>query len=143
MQKIKYISIVKWGSLLVAGILIAIIVRNNAGLLGQFRSFTVTIDNQSDYELTSVETGVLVSGPNGEIVGNHSIDVFKQAVKSGEIVKIRPSLQLSGEGGVYLKYTNSKGEASKKTICSYTESLSGYSKVIITNDNISVEQNCS
>lgn len=110
--------------------------------VNQFRSFSVTIDNQSDYDLTSVETGVLVSGPNGEAVESDSKETLDQTIESGEKLKIRPILSLSGEGGIYLRY-NSEGKETKKTICSYTESLSGYSKVIITNSNVTVEEKCN
>ncbi|MEK4060332.1 MULTISPECIES: hypothetical protein [Paenibacillus] len=114
-------------------------------LIQQFGSFTVTVDNQSDYDLFSVETGVLTSDSTGQIIESSSKESFEQGISSGTKVKISPELSLSGEGGIYLKYTDPRDESSPKTvgICSYTESLSGHSKVIITNDDVSVAENCS
>lgn len=116
---------------------------NNSEFLNQFKSFAVTIDNQSDYDINSVETGVLVSNSTGDVVESESKDTFDKIIKSGEETSIRPNLQISGEGGIYLKYADSRGETFKKTICSYTESLSGYSEVIITNDNVTVDEKCN
>lgn len=132
--------------LIIAGSIIAATAGSDiVNLIQQFKSFTVTVDNQSDYDLFSVETGVLTSDSTGQVVESSSKESFEQGIPSGRKVKISPELSLSGEGGIYLKYTDPRAEASPKTvgICSYTESLSGYSKVIITNDDVSVEENCS
>lgn len=114
-------------------------------LIQQFRSFTVTVDNQSDYDLLSVETGVLASDSTGQVVESGSKEKYEQGIPGGKKVKISPELSLSGEGGIYLKYTDSRDGAPPRRIgiCSYTESLSGSSRVIITNDGVDVEENCS
>ncbi|MEK5026398.1 hypothetical protein [Paenibacillus sp. FSL M7-1046] len=132
--------------LIIAGSITAATVGSDVvKLIQQFGSFTVTVDNQSDYDLFSVETGVLTSDSAGQIIESSSKESFEQGIPSGRKVKISPELSLSGEGGIYLKYTDPRDEDSPKTvgICSYTESLSGHSKVIITNDDVSVEENCS
>ncbi|WP_433746022.1 hypothetical protein [Paenibacillus amylolyticus] len=132
--------------IIVVGITVAVLssVKSNAfSFLNQFSSFTVTIDNQSDFNLSSVETGVLVSGAQGGTVESGSKDTLGTEIKSGEVVKIHPSLSLSGEGGIYLKFTDSRGETTNKMICSYTESLSGYSNVIVSNNNVSVKEKCN
>ncbi|OKP89665.1 hypothetical protein A3842_04045 [Paenibacillus sp. P3E] len=136
--------ILMWCIFIVVGIAAIFVVKfNNFEFLNQFKSFAVTIDNQSENDIISVETGVLVSNSAGDIVESDSKDTFDKIIKSGEETRIRPNLQLSGEGGIYLKYTDSRKETFKKTICSYTESLSGYSKVIITNDNVTVDEKCN
>ncbi|MCG7378686.1 hypothetical protein MH215_16890 [Paenibacillus sp. ACRSA] len=132
--------------IMVVGITIVVLslVKSDAfSFLNQFRSFTVTIDNQSDFNLSSVETGVLVTGAQGVTVESGSKDMYGAEIKSGEVIKIRPNLSLSGEGGIYLKITDSNGETTNKMICSYTESLSGYSNVIVTNNNVSVKEQCN
>lgn len=130
--KIKPLWTVVLSIIIVVGLVFAIkvIVQSNVfEFLKQFRSFNVTIDNQSDYDLTSVETG--------------SKDEFDKEIKSGDVVKITPNLSISGEGRVYLKYSDSRGETSNEMICSYTETLSGYSNVIITNENVKIDEKCN
>ncbi|CAG5092896.1 Uncharacterized protein TXXE_19030 [Thermobacillus xylanilyticus] len=55
---------------------------------------------------------------------------------------IKPQLTVHREGGIYLKFTDSGGKEVNKTVCSYTESASGYSIVTIMNDQIKVEEKC-
>lgn len=126
-----------------AGIMVVVQLNNNYGVLGlvaQLQSFRVTVDNQSDFELSILETGV-VTGAAAEA----SVDEVGKILKSGKTVKIKPRLTLSGEGGIYLKYSDKREPDVPRTIgiCSYTETLSGYSKVIITNDKVTIKQNCS
>ncbi|MEK3717020.1 MULTISPECIES: hypothetical protein [unclassified Paenibacillus] len=126
-----------------AGIMVVVQLNNNYGVLGlvaQLQSFRVTVDNQSDFELSIQETGV-VTGAAAEA----SADEVGKILKSGKTLKIKPRLTLSGEGGIYLKYSDPREPDVPKTIgvCSYTETLSGYSKVIITNDKVTVKENCS
>lgn len=110
------------------------------GLVAQLQSFQLRVDNQSDFELRILETGVATSS-----AAEASVDEVGKILKSEKTVKIKPQLTLSGEGGIYLKYSDSREPDVPKTIgvCSYTETLSGYSKVIITNDKVTIEQNCS
>ncbi|MBT2293745.1 hypothetical protein J7E73_32560 [Paenibacillus albidus] len=114
-------------------------------LLNLFRSFTVTVDNRSDYDMGIVETGIIKGMSEGKIVGTGSKDKVDQEIKSGQKIKIKPDLQLTGEGGIYLEYTDSRSDSSSQRIgiCSYTEYLSGYSKVTITNDEVTVDEDCS
>ncbi|MEK3901369.1 hypothetical protein [Paenibacillus sp. FSL R7-0179] len=126
-----------------AGIMRVVQLDNKYGVLGlvaQLQSFQVRVDNQSDFELRILETGVVTSS-----AAEASVDEVGKILKSEKTVKIKPQLTLSGEGGIYLKYSDSREPDVPKTIgvCSYTETLSGYSKVIITNDKVTIEQNCS
>jgi hypothetical protein len=95
--------------------------------------FSVTISNKSDYDLMSVETG---------IVSGASKDLYDKKIIAGAKAKIIPELRLTGEGAVYLKYTDSKGDTTDAVVCGYTESLSGRSTVTIYNDRVDVKQNC-
>ncbi|MGM0884889.1 MAG: hypothetical protein ACQEXQ_28090 [Bacillota bacterium] len=99
----------------------------------RFGSFSITISNKSDYDIVSVETG---------IIKGTSKDIYTEVIKSGEKIKIKPRLSLTGEGAIYINYTNSNGDTKEKTVCGYTESLSGYSKVTINDDKVTVEENC-
>lgn len=118
------------GLLLILLVFLAIWARN---LLEPFRAFTVTISNESDYDIVSVETG---------IVSGSSKHPYAKIIGAGEKVKIKPDLTLMGEGSIYQEYTDSNGDLKETVVCGYTEYVSGHSKVIIRNDRIDVEQNC-
>lgn len=138
-KKRSFILIVAAFSLMIIAFLFFNFYRTNIDVFRQFLSFSVTINNQSDYDIVSLETGT-VEGPSGEIKA--SKDYYSKTIKSGEKVKIKPKLSLTGEGGIYLKYNDSRGETISKAVCSYTESLSGYSEVTINNDKVTIEENC-
>ncbi len=95
--------------------------------------FSVTISNKSDYDLVSVETG---------IVSGVSKDLYDKIINAGSKAKIKPELRLTGEGAIYLKYTDSRGDSKDAVVCGYTESLSGRSMVTVYNDRVDVKQNC-
>ncbi|MBD0384820.1 hypothetical protein [Paenibacillus sedimenti] len=99
----------------------------------QFQSFSVTIKNKSDYDIVSIEIGIIKGASN---------DIYTEKIMSGETGKINPILSLKGEGAIYLKYTDSRGSTKEETVCGYTEYLSGNSKVTISNDKVTIEQNC-
>lgn len=99
-----------------------------------FKRFTVTVDNQSDYEVMSIETG---------IIQRESKDLYANTIKSGQKKKIKPDLKHSGEGAIYLKFTDSRGQTKEETVCSYTEYLSGYSTITIYNDRTAVVEKCN
>lgn len=98
-----------------------------------FEDYSITIRNKSDYDIVSVEIG---------IIKGTSKDIYTKKIISGEKIKIKPELSLTGEGAIYMKYTDSRGDTIEKTVCGYTESLSGNSKVTISNDKVTVEENC-
>ncbi|OMF36709.1 hypothetical protein BK133_08670 [Paenibacillus sp. FSL H8-0548] len=109
-------------------------IRINTDNFGYFQSFSVTINNQSDYDIVSVETG---------IVAGTSKHIYDKQIKAGDSARIKPKLSLVGEGAVYLKYTDSRGDVTETSACGYTESLSGRIKLTITNDGvIENEQKC-
>lgn len=136
-----------WGvvSVIVAVILVvgsAVVWKNNSELFREFRSFSVKIVNKSDYDLVSVETGILQSDSSGNAVASGSKDTYDKKIKAGREKAIKPKLRIDGEGGIYLKYTDSRGETVQKTVCSYTEYVSGYSTVTIHNDKVEVQEKC-
>ncbi|MEK4326687.1 hypothetical protein MKZ24_11855 [Paenibacillus sp. FSL R7-0297] len=132
------------GTAVIAAVFIlAAQVNSKYGILSmaaQFQSFRVTVNNESDFDLSILETGVVTGAAAGA-----STDELGKTLSSGKTIKIRPRLSLSGEGGIYLKYTDPRAPDVLQTIgvCSYTESLSGYSKVTITNNKVTVKENCS
>ncbi|WP_218135405.1 hypothetical protein [Paenibacillus sp. 276b] len=110
--------------------------------LDPFRHLRITIHNQSDYDLSNI-TARVSSGVDSFNTNNEgTIYNLNKAVPSGEQVKFAPQLQLSGEGSVYLEFTNSRGETYNKTVCGYTEYLSGNSYVTVTNETITVREDC-
>lgn len=117
------------------------------GILNFLKNFSVTIVNESDHDIVSVETGILVTGFSGGIVESGSKDTYTRTIQSGKSATIKPklSLRVDGslrEGGIYMRFEDSSGAKAEKMICSYTEYLAGHSKVTVTNDDIVVEQDC-
>lgn len=117
--------------------------KTNDEWFSRFRSFSVTVVNQSDYDLVSVETGILGGGDPGHADKSDTKRIFAKPIKAGDKKVLSPKLSMNGEGGIYLKYTNSRGDTVQKTVCSYTESASGSSTITIQNDRVDVKENCS
>jgi len=133
----KSIIIIAVVAILAAGIFLAYQTYEN--LLRQFQSFTVEIVNQSELDIVKVETGLLSGTPSQPDESKHS---FEQPIASGKKAKITPKLKFFGEGSIYMEFTDSSGKTTQKTVCSYTESASGYSTVTITDKQITVEEHC-
>jgi len=108
--------------------------RTNTDNFGMLQSFSVTIHNQSDYDIVSVGTG---------IISSQEVHSYAKEIKAGDTARIKPQLTLAGEGAVYLKYTDSRGITKETVACGYTESLSGSSRLTIDNDGVAEnEQKC-
>ncbi|MFC4597602.1 hypothetical protein [Cohnella hongkongensis] len=104
-------------------------------LVEPFGPLRVTVVNETDAALVSVESG---------IVSGSSKHTYRQAIEAGESARIKPELSLSGEGAVYQKFYFSGGEVKEAVVCGYTESLSGTATVTLRADGrIDVEQSCS
>ncbi|MEK4348906.1 hypothetical protein [Paenibacillus sp. FSL P4-0184] len=116
------------------GIVIAFGISTISNILSPFKSFLLTVDNQSDDDISSIEIG---------LIHTDSKELFTSPIKKGETKRFKPTLSLSGEGSIYLKYTNAKGQSTQETVCGYTEFLSGYSTVTITNEGTTVVQQCN
>ncbi|WP_270166401.1 hypothetical protein [Paenibacillus sp. SYP-B4298] len=125
--------------LIIAGLNLLI---GSSDFIRQFQSFSLTVINQSDYDLISVETGIVQRDDSGNTVEG-SKHLYSNVIESGQEVVIRPRLTINGEGGIYMVYIDSIGKEARKGVCSYTESASGYAIATITNDNIKVEEKCS
>lgn len=139
----KTISIV---FILILTVVLGIFVSFDKGKLSfikQFMGFTVTINNHSDFDIIEIKLGIIAGNSNVKTFKEDSEVVHDKQINSGSSTTLKPKLLLEGEGGIYLKFTNSKGETIKKTICSYTESLSGHSDVTVRNDTVNVTENCS
>ncbi|WP_157279783.1 hypothetical protein [Paenibacillus swuensis] len=99
----------------------------------------MVIHNQSDHAVKAIEIGV---DSSGQTKGTPSA-TYNRTIQKKTKVKFTPQLRMTGEGSIYLKYTDSKGNTVKKTICSYTETLSGHSKVTIKNNEVTVVEDCT
>ncbi len=106
-----------------------------------YRHLRITIHNQSDYNLTDIQAS-LVQGDSYNTNESGSTYVFKEDIPSGAKVKFAPQLKLSGEETVSLEFTDSRGKTYNKMVCGYTEYLSGNSYVTVTNDNVTVKEEC-
>lgn len=117
--------------------------KDNRSLFDQFRSFSVTIDNRSDFELSVFEVGTYKSAESeGNVAAGESKAAVDKTIRSGDRLTVKPKLSIVGEGGIYLKMTDANGDPVTHGVCSYTESLSGKSKVTVTNEGVKIEQNC-
>ncbi|MGV2964313.1 hypothetical protein [Paenibacillus sp. AGC30] len=116
--------------------------RSFLNVIDPFRHLRITIHNQSDYDITNIQAS-LVQGDNS--LNNNesgSTYVFDKDIPSGANVKFAPQLKLSGEGALSLAFTDSRGKTYNKTVCGYTEYLSGNSYVTVTNENVTVKEEC-
>lgn len=132
---------------MIVGISLFVEVFVNSGIINYFKNFTVTIVNKSDHDIIYAEAGVLVTGPSGGVVESGSKDTYPKTIRSGKSATFEPKLSLTvdgsrREGGIYLDFEDASGNRYRKMVCSYTEILSGSSKVIVSNEEIVVEQDC-
>ncbi|WP_169082969.1 hypothetical protein [Paenibacillus sp. PL91] len=108
--------------------------RTNTDHFNMFMPFAVTLNNDSDYDIVSVKMG---------IVSSTSAHTYTKPIKAGDSVRIKPQLQLTGEGAVYLEYTDARGVTRENIACGYTESLTGRAELTIDNDRFVLnEQDC-
>lgn len=108
----------------------------------QFLGFSVTITNQLDTDIAYFEVGTYREKEEGKVV-KLSTATYNKPLKSGDKRNFRPDITLGGqEGGIYLEYQDPDGNIVQKGICSYTESITGYSKVTITKDQVLVDEKC-
>ncbi len=107
-----------------------------------FRHLRITIHNQSDYELTNIQTSLTTGGNSFNTNEKGSLHLLEENIPSGENLKFAPQLQVSGESSVYLTFTDSRGETYTEMVCGYTEYLSGNSYVTVTNENVNVKEEC-
>jgi len=121
-------------SIFSVSIVIALGIGTISNILTPFKSFSLTVDNQSDDEISSIEIG---------LIDTDSKELFTNPIKKDQKKKFKPTLSLSGEGAIYLKYTDAKGQSTQETVCGYTEYLSGYSTITITNEGTTVVQQCN
>ncbi|WP_145149386.1 hypothetical protein [Paenibacillus xylanexedens] len=107
-----------------------------------FRHLRITIHNKSDYDLTNIQAS-LTNGDNS--LNNNesgSLHLMEENIPSGENLKFLPQLQVSGESSVYLTFTDSRGKTYNEVVSGYTEYLSGNSYVTVTNENVTVKEEC-
>jgi len=107
-----------------------------------FRHLRITIHNQSDYDLTNIQTSLTKGDNSFNNNESGSLHLLEENIPSGENLKFSPQLQVSGESSVYLTFTNSRGETYNEVVCGYTEYLSGNSYVTVTNENVTVKEEC-
>ncbi|MGR6546142.1 hypothetical protein [Paenibacillus tundrae] len=110
--------------------------------IDRFKDFRITIDNQSTYELTGIQAG-LIGSDNTANVKDKSLYIPGLNLPSGKKIRFTPQLKLSGEESIYLKFKDSRGKNYTETVCGYTEHLTGHTRVTVTNDTISVKEECS
>lgn len=110
----------------------------NSELFRQFQDFKMTIINKSDHDILSVETGIYQSDGDEGKSKHH----YTNVIASGKKKVIKPRLTIHGEGGIYMQFVDASGREARTSVCSYTESSSGYALVTITNDDIEVEGRC-
>lgn len=91
-------------------------------------AFVILIRNQGDFLRQFQSFAVTIDNQAEDVI------ISKET--------FRPRLSAAGEAAVYLEYTNSAGETFQHTVCGYTESLTGYSEVAITDEETLIDQQC-
>lgn len=133
----------KYRFVLIAGLIFVLLLfagKWAINLLEPFRSFTVTVHNESGRPIVAVETGVSRVSQASSANSRHDYD---EVINAGESVKIKPRLTVSGENSIYQKFTYENGETKDVVVCGYTEYASGYSTVTLRADGtVDVEQKC-
>ena len=126
-----------------------IVVMSFLNAIDPFRKLRITIDNQSDYDITQIKAGITYGGQPildasiaDKTEDSDLLYTFSEELVSGEKVKFTPKLQFLGESSVYVIFKDSRGKTYTKTACGYTESLSGTSHITITNESVTVKENC-
>lgn len=110
--------------------------------LDPFRHLRITIHNQSDYDLSNITARVNSGVDSFNTNKEGTTHTLKKGLPSGEQVKFAPQLRFSGEGSIHLEFTDSRGKTYNETVCGYTEYLSGNSYVTVTNETITVKEEC-
>ncbi|MCU6707953.1 hypothetical protein M6D81_04435 [Paenibacillus sp. J5C_2022] len=95
------------------------------------RPFTVEVTNDSEYDIVSLEFGLL----KGE-----SKETLDKIIASGSKARFIPNLDLTSENAVYLKFRDARGEGGELTVCGYTEYLNGMTRVRINEKEAVVEE---
>ena len=127
-----------------------IVVMSFLNAMDPFRKLRITIDNQSDYDITQIKTGItnwkqpiLDSSTADKKEDSDLLYTFSEEIVSGKKIKYTPKLHFLGESSVYVIFKDSRGNTYTKTACGYTESVSGTSLITITNENVTVKENCT
>ncbi|MCI3924651.1 hypothetical protein MO973_30995 [Paenibacillus sp. TRM 82003] len=123
--------------LLSAGLFAAWRTLDEIGIINFMRPFQVIVDNRSSVDIVSVEIGIHTAAKDSK-----STVLYAKTVRSGTKAKFKPDLDLFGEGSIYLTYTDSTGKSATHGVCSYTEYLSGHSRLTIQDDDVRVEEDC-
>lgn len=96
-----------------------------------FSPFTVEVTNDSEYDIVSLEFGLL----KGE-----SKETLDKIIASGTKARFNPNLDLTSENVVYMKFRDARGEGGELTVCGYTEYLKGMTRVRINEQEAVVEE---
>ncbi|OMF12973.1 hypothetical protein BK131_17195 [Paenibacillus amylolyticus] len=116
--------------------------RSFLNAIDPFRHLRITIHNQSDYDLTNIQASLAQGDSSLNTNESGSLHLLEENIPSGENLKFFPQLQVSGESSVYLTFTDSRGKTYNEVVCGYTEYLSGNSYVTVTNENVTVKEEC-
>ncbi|MFC4775824.1 hypothetical protein ACFO9Q_03400 [Paenibacillus sp. GCM10023252] len=133
-------------SLVIYAILLTLVIsflKSDTFIALMLQNFTVTVENESDQDITRIEFGVLHSDDQANVIEGDSKLVYDRPLRSGKSVRITPDVSSDGEMSVFIRYTTAQGEVHEKSVCSYAEmSPRGRATIIIENNQAVVKEKC-
>jgi len=112
---------------------IIIIAAQAFGILHTMRPLTVTLKNNTDSEIISVEF---------RMTPMDTPYVFERTVPAGESRNIRPEFENAVEGELTFTAVDAEGRRYTGTACGYTSTLSGESNITIDADGVTIQSEC-
>lgn len=113
---------------------VIIIATQAFGILHVMRPLTVTLKNNSDAEIISVEF---------RMTHMDTPYVFERTVPAGESRNIRPEFEDLIEGELTFTAVDAEGHRYTGIACGYTSGLNGESAVTIDTDGVTIQAECS
>ncbi|MEJ8307259.1 hypothetical protein [Saccharibacillus sacchari] len=133
-KKLKRNRLLSLITIIVSVCTIIIIATQAFGILHAMRPLTVTLKNNTNSEIMSVEFRMThMDAPY----------VFERAVPAGESRNIRPEFENLVEGELTFTAVDAEGHVYTGIACGYTSTLSGESTVTIDTDEVTIQAECS
>lgn len=133
-KKLKRNRLLSLITIIVSVCAIIIIATQAFGILHAMRPLTVTLKNNTNSEIISVEF---------RMTHMDTPYVFERSVPAGESRNIRPEFENLIEGELTFTAIDAEGHRYTGIACGYTSTLSGESTVTIDTDGVTIQAECS
>lgn len=133
-KKLKRNRLLSLITIIVSVCAIIIIATQAFGILHSMRPLTITLKNNTDSEIISVEF---------RMTHMDTPYVFERTVPSGESRNIRPEFDNLIEGELTFTAVDAEGHRYTGIACGYTSRLSGESTITIDANGVTIQSECS